>query len=337
MTTWIDPVPIGAPSFLDTPRCGNLETLVADVAVLGMPYTTPMDLAGSRSECSLAPERVRAQSLRFAGSLGHYDFEFRGDLLAGRAIRIVDCGDVAMLPGRYEDNSRRATVVVESILARGAFPVILGGDHGATVPALRACAGQGPICVVHFGSDLDWRDEVSGVRTGRSSALRRASELPWVSSMIQIGLRGLGSSLQHEVEAAERFGSVLVSAEELHEQGVESILSRVPDATRYYVSLDAGVLDPSIAPGVEAPAFGGFSYFEATNLLKGIAGKGRVLGMDLVGIAPGRDFVDQTSLLGARLILNLVGALAHAGQLGDVAGGATRAEPQVRDRQGVGR
>src|SRR5215211_6620626 len=274
MTAWIDPVPIGAPSFLDAPRCGNLETLVADVAILGVPYTTPMDLAGSRSECSLAPERIRAQSLRFAGSLRHYDFEFGGDLLAGRPMRIVDCGDVAMLPGRYEDNSRLASIVVESILARGAFPAILGGDHAATVPALRACGGQGPICVVHFGSDLDWRDEVGGVRTGRTSALRRASELPWVSSMIQIGLRGVGSSRQQEVEDAERFGSILVPAEELHEQGVERILSRVPDASRYCVSLDAGALDPSIAPGVEAPAFGGLSYFEATNLLKGIAEKG---------------------------------------------------------------
>ena len=63
--------------------------------------------------------------------------------------------------------------------------------------------------------------------------------------------------------------------------------------------------------------FGEEPYFEATNLLKGIVARGPVVGFDLVGIVPAHDLHDQTSLLGARLILNLVGALAHAGRIGE--------------------
>ena len=148
--------------------------------------------------------------------------------------------------------------------------------------------------------------------------MRRVSELPWVTAMVQVGVRGSGNARPRDVDDARAFGSVLVRAEELHEAGVPAILHRLPPAPRYYVSLDVGALDPAIAPGVETPAFGGLTYFEASNLLRGIAALGPVVGVDLVGIAPAKDHHDRTSLLGARLVLNLVGALAHAGQI-DVA------------------
>jgi len=94
------------------------------------------------------------------------------------------------------------------------------------------------------------------------------------------------------------------------------VLSRVPDAPAYYITLDADGLDPSIAPGVWSPAFGGLTYYEATNLLRGVAAKGRVLGFDLVEVIPSLDVHHLTSRLGARLIMNLLGALARSGQLG---------------------
>lgn len=316
MQAKIHPVPIGRPSFLDAPRCQSLDTLEADLAIIGIPYNTPYDLERSRSPSSLAPAAIREQSLRLMTSVqGHYDFDFGGDLLAGRRLRLVDCGDVAAQPGRYAENNQMATAVLKAILARGAVPITLGGDHSTTIPVMRAYEGRGPICVVHLDAHLDWRDEVNGVHDGLSSPMRRASELPWVTSMIQIGLRGTGSARQREVDDAEAFGSIRIRAEELHEVGVDAVLRRVPDAPNYYVSFDADSLDPAIAPGVRSLAFGGITYFEATNLLKGIAAKGRIVGMDYVEVQPMWDLHDLTSLLGARLILNLVGAMVRAGQL----------------------
>jgi agmatinase len=311
-----DPVPIGRPSFLDAVRCDDLDSLDADLAVVGVPYTTPSDLARSRAACSAAPGVLREQSLTLAGSLRHHDFEFGGELFAGRRIRIVDCGDVAMAPGRFEANNLAVTEVVRRILEPGAWPVILGGDRAAAIPVLRAFVERGSICCVRIAAELDWRDEVDGVRESAPSAMRRVAELPWVDSMVQVGLRGVGGDRQGEVHDARVFGSVLVRAEEVHEGGVEAILGRIPAGEQYFVSLDAGGLDPSIAPGVEDVAFGGLSYFEVTNLLRGIAAKGNVVGLDFTGVAPARDTNDMTSQLGVRLILNLLGALAHNGQIG---------------------
>lgn len=316
MTSETSPVPIGRPSFLGAPRGVDLGRLDADVAVIGVPYTTPHDLASSRVPSSRAPETVREQSQRFAGRTTHYDFDLGGEAFAGRRIRVVDCGDVRAAPGQYDSNARNATAVVEAILARGALPIVLGGDQAATIPAVGAGARRGPVCVVHLGAELDWQDEVNGVRHGARSAMRRVAELPWVTSMMQVGLRGSGSARPRDVDDARAFGSVLVRAEELHESGVAAALRRLPRAPGYYVSLDLGALDPAIAPGVETPAFGGLSYYEATNLLKGIAARAPVAGLAVVGISPANDLHDLTSLLAARLILNLVGALAHAGRIG---------------------
>jgi agmatinase len=134
--------------------------------------------------------------------------------------------------------------------------------------------------------------------------------------MIQIGLRGAGSARQAEVDAARQYGSVLVKAEELHKVGVEAVLQRVPAADCYYVTVDIDGLDPAIAPGTGFPPFGGLTYYQATDLLRGIAAKGKVVGFDLVEVAPGLDTGNITSFLAAQLILNMIGALAHEGQIG---------------------
>src|SRR5438128_1730038 len=110
--------------------------------------------------------------------------------------------------------------------------------------------------------------------------------MPWVSGMAQIGLRGYGSARQEEFEAARKYGSILVGAEELHRVGIEAVLERIPPSPRYYITIDADGLDPTIAPGVNSPAPGGVTYWEVTNLIRGIAARGRIVGFDLVEVVP---------------------------------------------------
>ncbi len=321
MTSLIQPVPPGRPSFLDMPRLERLDQLEADVAILAVPYGVPYDMEGSRFASAPAPWTIREQSLWFRRYLSHYDVDFGGDLFAGRDVRIVDCGEVTMQPGQYLENMRRTTEVVRAILRRGAIPIILGGDHAVPIPVLRAYEDFGPIFVVQIDAHLDWRDEVNGVREGLSSPMRRASEMSWVCGIAQIGLRGVGSGRQQEFDDARAYGSILITAREVHERGVMAALGRIPVAERYYVTFDADGLDPAIAPGVNAPTPGGLTYYQAFDLLRGLAERGRIVGFDFVEVAPARDPVGITSLHAARLILNLIGALAHTGQVGQARAG----------------
>ena len=170
------------------------------------------------------PTALRRASSRIVRSLERYDFDLGGPLYAGRAIRTVDCGDIRSDLGDPAAHFRRTEQAVRAILAAGALPIVLGGDHGVPIPVLRAFEGRGPITLVQIDQHIDWRDEVNGVREGLSSPIRRASEMEHIGEIFQIGLRATGSARQEEVDAALAYGAHLIPAWELHEIGMDAVL-----------------------------------------------------------------------------------------------------------------
>ncbi|HVL23622.1 MAG TPA: agmatinase [Thermomicrobiales bacterium] len=311
----IVPVPVGRPSFAGLPRCDDLDTLDAHIAIIGVPYGVPASMESSRAPSSEAPTAIREESLRFGRYLTHEDIDLGGALLAGKDIRIVDCGDVAMTPGDLAANSAATTSVIRAIRERGAVPVILGGDHSIPIPVMRAYDDVGTMHVVQVDAHLDYRDEVNGVREGLSSGIRRASELPWVGEIVQVGLRGVGSARAQDVADSRARGNAIIPAREIHRHGAGIALNAVPAGDNVYITFDMDGVDLSIAPGVNSPAFGGLDYWQATDLLQGVAAKSRIVGIDMVEIAPRLDVRGMTSMLAARLILNLIGAMVRSGQL----------------------
>src|SRR5246127_4853219 len=137
-------------------------------------------------------------------------------------------GGAGNLRGLYP----RAEAAIRKILAAGAIPITIGGDHGVPIPIFRAFSDHGPITLIHYDAHLDWRDHVNGAREGYSSPIRRAGEMPHIKDIFQIGLRGQGSPRPEEVAAALRRGAHLITASDLHRAGVEAILQRIPAGGR---------------------------------------------------------------------------------------------------------
>src|SRR5437879_13264690 len=106
------------------------------------------------------------------------------------------------------------------------MPIVLGGEHSITIPVLRAYEGRGPVCIVHVDAHIDWRDEVNGIREGLSSPVRRASEMPWIRGMAQIGIRGIGSARRGEFGHARKYGSVLMGGAERPRGRVDGVMRR---------------------------------------------------------------------------------------------------------------
>lgn len=310
--------PAGGATFLNTALVTDLTALEADIAVLGIPYGVPYGMAGVAGPCSVAPAALRAQSLKFGYGrfIEHYDFDQDGPLLGGRDVRIVDCGDAAADPLDIPGNSARAAAATREIVARGAVPIMLGGDDSVPIPFFRGFAEHGPVTLIQVDAHLDFRDELDGVREGFSSPIRRASEMPWIDSIVQIGLRGVGSARPADVQDARDNGNLLVTAGEVRRDGVAALLSRIPTEHPYLITIDLDGLDPSVAPGVTGPAPGGLSYDELASLLTGLVAQGRVAGLDIVEYAPEMDVNGHTALVATRLILNLIGAMVRSGQLG---------------------
>ncbi len=285
----------------------------ADIAFLGIPYGSAYSFHEIVNDQANAPRALRETTDRIIRSIERYDFDLGGPLYDGRHLRVFDCGDVV---GRVDDPSghlRRAEQAVRHLLRAGALPIILGGDHAIPIPVLRAYADQGPITLVQIDQHIDWRDEVNGVREGLSSPIRRASEMPHVERIFQIGLRGTGSARDEEVAAARAYGAELVTAYELHEKGIEAIVARIPDGGRTYLTVDMDGMDPSVAPAVAAPCPGGVTFLQARHLIRELVRKSRVVGMDVVEITPAADVNCLTCITAGRLIVNLIGAAVRAG------------------------
>jgi agmatinase len=250
---------------------------------------------------------------RAVRSLERYDFDLGGPLYDGRDVRFVDCGNVPGNMHDFAEHAARAETAVRKILAAGALPLIIGGDHAIPIPVLRAYEDEGPITLVQIDAHIDWRDEINGVTQGLSSPIRRASEMAHVGEIFQIGIRAQGSARLGDVEAALAYGANLITAYELHDVGMDAILDRIPDGGRYYLTIDADGMDPAVMPAVAGPAPAGVTFVQARKLIHGLVKKGRVIGMDVVEILPAIDLNRITLITAARLFVNMIGATVRAG------------------------
>ena len=300
-------------SFHNFPIETNLDVLQANIAILGIPFGAPYSMAEVSNDQVFAPTHIRKHCGRALRGLDRYDFDIGGTLLDGKDICVVDCGDVI---GRAEDvygNHILSEQAVRKILKGGALPIILGGDHSIPIPVFTAFENEGPITLIQVDAHIDWRDKFHGVSDGLSSVIRRAAELDHIDEIFQIGLRSAGSARTQEVEAALAYGAHLISDTELQDVGMKVILDRIPDNGKYYLTIDADGVDPTIMPAVAGPAPGGVNYNQMRTLIQGLVKKGRMVGMDIVEITPSRDINGITAITAGRFICNLIGSAVRAG------------------------
>ena len=292
-------------TFASWPACDGPATVRAPIGILGAP-TPPPTVAASPA---IRPPLRRRCARRSPGTPAT-PITTTSTWAASRRRHVEDCGDVPGDGSDAEGNRRRITGAVRALLDRGAVPVVLGGDDSVPIPVFAAFEGRGPLTVVQVDAHLDWRDEVHGERYGYSSPMRRASEMPWIRRMIQVGLRGVGSARVAEVADARAWGVEIVTAEEVHRTGVARAVSLVPDGAPCLVTVDCDGLDPSIMPAVMAPAPGGLAYWHVVELIRGVARKGRIAGFDLVELAPARDPQGLAARTAARIVCNAIAAIA---------------------------
>jgi agmatinase len=296
---------VGVASFLKAPVCSDLERLNTDVGVLGIPFDEgTMNRPGTR----FGPRAVREQSSlyeQYVPGEGYYDIELKQTILRG--VSMADCGDVPIQPLSLEANHDRMTRSVETIRSRGSLPVSIGGDHSITYPVVRAFADAGEIGIVQIDTHADVFTFYESDLTHGSPMINIARNCPNVTRFVQIGMRGLMLGEKDYSDSIER-GNVIITSDEVRRQGVEWVLSQIPEMP-YYLTFDIDSLDPSIAPGAGTPEPGGLHYHEARELLRGVAGKGPIVGFDLVEVNPLYDPAGITALVATRLIVDFLGAI----------------------------
>lgn len=283
------------------------------VVVFGASEASPYK-AGAPSHSANAPTAIRQASAGFAGQLRQFDFDLEETLFGpnGETWRMVDGGDVPTDSKDAVGNRQRITEVTKAILSAGARPIVLGGDDSVPIPWFAGFEGRGPFTVLQVDAHTDWGDVIQGNPLGYGSPMRRASEMPWITGMVQVGARGLGSGDSWQIDDARRWGSNIVTMREWRRDGVEAALTHIPDGAQVLVSVDCDGLDPAVLPAVNMPTPGGLTYGDMMDLLIGVAAKARIAGMALVELVPERDDPYKLSTLtAARLAAVTMGLMGR--------------------------
>jgi agmatinase len=298
------PTFVGVRTFLGAPYVTNLEKLDADFAVLGVPFDEgTWGQPGER----YGPREMREASQEYNHDLTEGFYYIDGDRTVLKGKRWADVGDVEIWPTVPAQTNDKVTAAVKTILAHKAFPIVIGGDHSITYPSLRAF--NQPLTLIHIDAHLDTWNGAPG-NLDHASWVLRAAQLPQITKIIQIGMRGLANDPE-AVGNARKLHTQIITAEELHRRGVAWVLSQIAPTGNIYVSFDVDSMDPTLAPGTGTLEPGGLNFAEIDDLLMGIPTKGKLVGLDIMEVNPLRDSSGRTAQTAIRLMVDMFGAAFH--------------------------
>ncbi len=291
------------PTFMRTPLVDDPSEV--DIGLIGVPYDNAVT---NRPGARHGPREVRNASTMMR-TIHHVT-----RMNPYSACRVGDLGDVP-LPHLFDDQA--VVDDIESfyrrVVAAGATPLSIGGDHSITFPILKALGAKQPLGLVHIDAHTDTWDQFLNTRFSHGAPFRRAVEAGVLDPRrtIQIGIRG-AQNADDGWRYAQEMGMRVVFIEELTEGGCAEILEetrQIIGDRPAYVTFDIDSLDPAFAPGTGTPEFGGLTPIQAQTLVRGLDGLD-VVGGDVVEVSPPFDYANITALAGATMAYELLCILA---------------------------
>jgi agmatinase len=287
-----------APTFLGIER----RDRAAAISIAGIPF----DIGTSnRSGARFGPAAIRQASRMLVD--GAHPVHW----IDPAALPLADVGDFDLALGDIPASLAR----IEEAARDLSHLVALGGDHGISLPLLRAVARRlGPVALVHFDAHVDTWPDTFGQRLGHGSVFYNAIEEGLVDPrrMIQVGIRSpMGRDIYDWTIGR---GVTIVPAAEVHETGPAAVVARIRDTVGdapAYLSFDIDALDPACAPGTGTPEIGGLLSWQAQAMLRRLEGLAFV-GCDVVEVAPAYDVAEITALAGATVAWEYICLIGRA-------------------------
>jgi len=230
------------------------------------------------------------------------------------SLSLADIGDLQLALGDIPASLRLIEQQVESI----GHLLALGGEHGITLPLLRALRRRigSELALVHFDAHVDTWPTNFGQPFAHGSVFYHAIEEGLIDPRrtVQIGIR---SAVQRDVwDWTIGQGVTVLTAQDVHATGPDAVaqgIRRVVGNAPTYLSFDVDALDPAFAPGTGTPEVGGLASWQVQAILRRLRGIA-FAGMDVVEVAPAYDVAEITALAAATVVweyLALLGSAAH--------------------------
>jgi guanidinopropionase len=296
----------GIATFMRLPHVPLDEAQDIDIGLAGVPWdggTT--NRPGPRH----APRQVRDNSamIRRVHPVSH--------VVPYELANCADLGDCPVNPADVQDALKRVETWFKTMVGQGIRPLAAGGDHLCSLPILRAVAEKRPVGMIHFDAHTDLYDEYfGGFRYTHGTPFRRAIEegLLDPKRVVQIGIRGSMYDFE-DVNYAEKVGVRIIRIEEAMEKGPKAVMAearRIVGDGPTYVSFDIDMLDPVYAPGTGTPEIGGFTTFQAQQMLRELRGL-HIVGADMVEVSPPFDPSGLTAYAGAAMMFEILCSMAE--------------------------
>jgi agmatinase len=269
-----------------------------DVAIVGAPMD---DLVSDRPGARLAPRAIRG-----ASSPPGPHLEVKVDAFA--ELRVVDFGDAPVIPADVDVSHAAIESTVGQVVAAGVLPVVLGGDHSITEPAVRAvAAAHGPVGMVHFDTHTDTGFEVFGVERSHGTFIRRLIEGGQLDGRryAQVGLRGYWPGEKEFAWQAEH-GVTSLFMHDVRDLGIGEVVRRAVEAVGegpVYLTVDVDVLDPAFVPGTGTPEPGGMTAVDLLLAVRTVALELELVGADIVEVIPSAVGTNDYSALVAERVV----------------------------------
>jgi agmatinase len=261
------------PNFLDLKF---LPVKEAEAVILPIPYEATTTYGSGTRE---APEAILAASrqVELWDEEGGWDPSTSVRLATASPVTTEVSGPQAML-----DKIRKT---VQSWVAQGKVVLTLGGEHTITLALVQAVQTKYPdLQVVALDAHADLRESYDGSKLSHACALKRVYDLG--RPLTILGVRSFSQEESQLLWVAPRFK--MFKARDLHSpEGWEKALEHLKSLSGpVYITIDADVFDPGVMPGVGTPEPGGLSYYQVLTLLKTVAQRGPIVGLDLVELTP---------------------------------------------------
>jgi agmatinase len=301
-------------TFLKSPFLEDVNQVGdAEVAILGAPLDTGTTY---RPGTRFGPQGIR----RATNLFGTYSYEFGVDLR--EQLNVVDVGDVFTIPANIEKSFDQISRAMSHVVEKGAFPVVLGGDHSIGYPTVRGLAPwvEGSVGIIHFDRHVDTQELDLDERM-HTTPWFHATNIPNAPAvnLVQIGIGGWQAP-RAGVKVGRSRGTTIVTVGDVERVGVEKVAEAALEvawkgASAVYLSFDVDVIDSGFVPGTGWPEPGGLLPREALKFVRLVSEPG-LAGLEVVECSPPYDQSEQTSLIAGRVVLDSLATLVRGGRLG---------------------
>lgn len=282
---------------LDQGYSGNVFILSSDdyERAQAVIYGMPMDFTVSfRPGARFGPPRIREASVGLEEYSPYLDRSLYD-------ITYFDAGDLLLPFGNAARSLEMIAEFVRKPLADGKLIVGMGGEHLVTWPVLQEVYKQYPdLAVIHIDAHADLREQYEGEPLSHSTPIRKAAELMGGKNIYQFGIRsGSSEEFKYGYKYCNFYPFDVL-------EPVRKVLPNLAGRP-VYVTIDIDVLDPSAAPGTGTAEAGGITSKELLAAIHEIARSDvRVVGCDVVEVAPVYDPTEQTQIVAAKLIREML-------------------------------